>query len=116
MITRENCSTPQCRGLGGLQSFRTVKKSIIEVRSLFSFNIELSPERYWRETRSQEGGIDWGGGDQLLTPSTGLRHPSFRRCGKRCSECVPAVHCHHQNDVCIKMGSDESSFSRFIHL
>ena len=27
-------------------------------------------------------------------------------------DCIPnAIHCHHQNDSCIKMGSDESHFN-----
>ena len=24
---------------------------------------------------------------------------------------IPALHCHHQNDSCIKVGSDESHFN-----
>ena len=24
---------------------------------------------------------------------------------------IPMIHCHHQNDFCIKMGSDESHFN-----
>ena len=24
---------------------------------------------------------------------------------------IPIVHCHHQNDFCIKVGSDESHFN-----
>ena len=27
-------------------------------------------------------------------------------------DCIPiAIHCHHQNDSCIKMGGDESHFN-----
>ena len=26
-------------------------------------------------------------------------------------EYIPILHCHHQNDFCIKMGSDESHFN-----
>ena len=26
-----------------------------------------------------------------------------------------SLHCHHQNDSCIKMGSDERHFNVFIH-
>ena len=49
------------------------------------FNAELSPERSWRGPRSQE-------------------------VGKRAT--TPTLHCHHhQNDCCIKMGSDDSHFS-----
>ena len=33
-----------------------------------------------------------------------------RRCGKRKSIYL-SIHCHHQNDPCIKMGSDESHFN-----
>ena len=49
------------------------------------FNAELSPKRYWRGPRSQEVG---GRGRLYLS-----------------------LHCHHQNDPCIKMGSDESRFN-----
>ena len=27
----------------------------------------------------------------------------------------PSLHCHHQNDSCIKMGSDKSYFNVFIN-
>ena len=26
-------------------------------------------------------------------------------------DCIPTAHCHHQNDSCIKLGSDESHFN-----
>ena len=26
-----------------------------------------------------------------------------------------SLHCHHQNDSCIKMGSDESHFNVYVH-
>ena len=26
-------------------------------------------------------------------------------------DCILSLHCHHQNDSCIKMGSDESHFN-----
>ena len=29
---------------------------------------------------------------------------------------IAALHCHHQNDSCIKMGSDESHFNVFLIL
>ena len=32
----------------------------------------------------------WGGGGEMIYPS---------------------LHCHHQNDLCIKMGSDEGHFN-----
>ena len=35
------------------------------------------------------GGMEVGGGREIIYPS---------------------LHCHHQNDFCIKMGSDESHF------
>ena len=48
------------------------------------FNAELSPKRYWWGPRSQEVGEE---GDYTQ------------------------LHCHHQNDPCIKMGSNESHFN-----
>ena len=50
------------------------------------FNAKLSPKWFWRNTRSQE--VGWGRVTFYLT-----------------------LHCHCQNDSCIKMGSDESRFN-----
>ena len=33
------------------------------------------------------------------------------RCGKRESIIYLSLHCHHQNDSCVKMGSGESRFN-----
>ena len=56
------------------------------------FNAESSRERYWPGPRSQEvgrgGGKGGGRGDYILS-----------------------LHRHHQNDSCVKMGSDESHFN-----
>ena len=55
------------------------------------FNAELSQKRYWRGSRSQEvRAMEEGGGERgrLYLP----------------------LHCHHQNNSCIEMGSDESLF------
>ena len=50
------------------------------------FNAELSPKRFWRGPRSQEVGEE---GDYIYL----------------------SLHCNHQNDSCIKMGSGESHFN-----
>ena len=49
-------------------------------------NAELSPKRYWRGPRSQEAGEE---GYIYI---------------------YPTLHYHHQNDSCIKTGSNESHF------
>ena len=50
------------------------------------FNAELVPKRYWRGSRSEDVGEE---GDYMYL----------------------TLHCHRQNDSCIKMGSDESRFN-----
>ena len=52
------------------------------------FNAELSLKRYWRVLRSQELCVCGGGGGLYLT-----------------------LHCHCQNDTCIKTSSDKSYFN-----
>ena len=56
------------------------------------FNAELSPKRYWQRPISQEmgewGWRGWRGRGGFLT-----------------------LLCHHQNDFCMKMGSDDSRFN-----
>ena len=56
-----------------------------QLAGLSFFNAELSPKTYWLVLRSQMVGED---GDLCRT-----------------------LHCHLQNDSCIKMGSDESHFN-----
>ena len=42
----------------------------------------------------------------------GTKGKGVWRCGKREREIIYlSLHCHHQNDYCIKMGSDESHFN-----
>ena len=55
------------------------------------FNAVLSPKRYWLGPRYQEVELGGGGG---------------REGGDR-SRLYLTLHSHHQNDSCIKMGSDE---------
>ena len=55
------------------------------------FNAELSPKRYWRRPRSQEVRWVWGG-------------------GRGGGELYLTLHCHHQNDSCIKMARGECHF------
>ena len=48
----------------------------------------------------EKEGCRWGGGGG-----------GGRECGKRKRETIYlSLHCHHQNDFCIRMGSDESHF------
>ena len=50
------------------------------------FNAELSPKRYW-----------WG--------------PRSQKVGEEGSRIYLTLHCHHQTDSCIKIGSEESRFN-----
>ena len=53
-------------------------------------NVHRNLEAYWRRGEGGEGGIEVGGeGDYNYT----------------------YLRCHHQNDFCIKAGSDESHFN-----
>ena len=89
---------------------------------LNSFNTELSPKRYWRGPRSREVGEE---GDftyryTVITRKTpALRWAPMRAIlmfhylwGRKSQKTAYlSLHCHHQNDSCIKMGSDESHFN-----
>ena len=82
---------------------------------LVIFKAELSPKRYCRGPRFHEvgGSCDYFGClscsrlSCLRRGSGGDRDP--RRWEKK--EAVPNLHCHHQNDSCIKMGSGVSPFN-----
>ena len=52
------------------------------------YNTEWSPKRFCQGPRSQGVGRGGGGGEQHLT-----------------------LHCHHQNNPCIKTGGNESQFN-----
>ena len=58
------------------------------------FSAELSLKGYWQGPRSQEMGVGVGG----------------RGVGTR-ETMLNVIHCHHQNDYCVKMGSSESHFT-----
>ena len=58
---------------------------------LNGFNAELSPKVYWRGPKSQ-----------------GMRGEVGVGCVWREGTIPNAIHCHHQNDFCIKIGIDES--------
>ena len=47
--------------------------------------------RAWEKVGRGEGGLEGGGGEREII--------------------FLSLHCHHQNDFCIKMGSDESRFN-----
>ena len=61
---------------------------------LLDFNAEsLSQERYWQGTKIPRGG---GGGGKGEEGGGGL---------------YLTLHCHHRNDCCIMMGSNERHFN-----
>ena len=75
------------------------------------FNTKLSSERYWQGLGSQvvrgEGNYTywdprWWGERGIIPAGT----PG----GEGREELYLTLHCHHQNDFCIKVGSDENHF------
>ena len=76
-------------------------------------NAELSLKGYWRGPRSQVWELTW-----CLTSTATMRfiragemgEKGVRRWGKR-EIIYLSLHCHHQNDSCIKMGIDASHFN-----
>ena len=66
-------------------------------------NVHRNRKAYWGRGEGAGGGGGGGGGRRGMEVGRG---------GGGVREIIyPSLHCHHQNDFCIKVGSDERHFN-----
>ena len=82
--------------------FQRLQDCLAFVCSLDLVNAEMSPEKYWRVSKSQDLEVGDGGGGGGRGGGEGA---------KGGGGLYLTLHCHRQNDFCIKIGSDESHFN-----